>query len=72
MIVAGPYRIQYEDIDLYADLAAERPIAVERDGQKIVVEIKSFVERSLMTDFHLAIGQYKVYEMLLGKNIFRV
>jgi XisH protein len=58
-IIADPYRIQYKDVELYADLAAERPIAVEREGQKIVVEIKSFVGRSLMTDFHLALGQYK-------------
>lgn len=67
-ILADPYHIQYKDIDLYADLAAERPIAAEREGQKIVVEIKSFVGRSLMTDFHLAVGQYKVYQMLLQET----
>lgn len=67
-IVSDPYRIQYKDVDLYADLAAERPIAAERAGQKIVVEIKSFVGRSLMSDFHLALGQYKVYEMLLEET----
>ncbi|NJK52000.1 MAG: XisH protein [Leptolyngbyaceae cyanobacterium SU_3_3] len=67
-ILADPYRIQYKDVDLYADLAAERPIAVEREGQKIVVEIKSFVGRSLITDFHLAVGQYKVYQMLLQET----
>jgi hypothetical protein len=33
-----------------------------------VVEIKSFVGRSLMTDFHLALGQYKVYQMLLEET----
>jgi hypothetical protein len=67
-ILADPYRIQYKDVDLYVDLAAERPIAIEREGQKIVVEIKSFVGRSLMTDFHLAVGQYKVYQMLLKET----
>jgi hypothetical protein len=67
-ILADPYRIQYKDVDLYADLAAERTIAIERAGQKIVVEIKSFVGRSLMTDFHLALGQYKVYQMLLEET----
>ena len=67
-IVADPYRIQYKEVDLYADLAAERPIAAEREGQKIVVEIKSFVGRSLMTDFHNAVGQYKVYQMLLQET----
>lgn len=67
-ILADPFRIQYKDIDLYADLAAERPIAVERAGQKIVVEIKSFVGRSLITDFHLAVGQYSVYRTLLTET----
>ncbi|MEE3719007.1 XisH family protein [Tumidithrix elongata RA019] len=68
VILADPYRIKYKDVDLYADLAAERSFAVEREGQKIVVEIKSFVGRSLMTDFHLALGQYKVYQMLLQET----
>jgi hypothetical protein len=65
LIVADPYRIQYKDIDLYTDLAAERPIAAERQGQKIVVEIKSFIGRSPMTDFHNAVGQYAVYRSLI-------
>ncbi len=60
-ITADPYFIKYEDAELYADLAAEKPIAAERQGQKIVVEIKSFVGRSLMYDFHGALGQYIIY-----------
>jgi succinate dehydrogenase flavin-adding protein (antitoxin of CptAB toxin-antitoxin module) len=60
-ITADPYLIKYEDAELYADLAAEKPIAAERQGQKIVVEIKSFVGRSLMYDFHGALGQYIIY-----------
>jgi len=67
-IFADPYRIRYKEIDLYADLAADRPIAAERGGQKIVVEIKSFVGRSFMTDLHLAVGQYKIYETLLAQT----
>ena len=46
-ITADPYRIQFQELDLYADLAAELPIAAERQGQKIVVEVKSFVGRSV-------------------------
>ena len=54
VIVADPYRIKYKNVDLYADLAAERDrlfegsktIAAKRERQKIVVEIKSFVGRS--------------------------
>lgn len=67
-ITADPYLIRYKDVDLYADLAAERPIAAEREGQKIVVEIKSFVGRSLMTDFHNAVGQYMVYQALIRET----
>lgn len=64
-ITADPYIIRYEDAELYADLAAEKPIAAERQGQRIVVEIKSFVGKSLMYDFHNALGQYIVYRNLI-------
>lgn len=30
LIIADPYIIKYEDAELYADLAAEKPIAAER------------------------------------------
>ena len=64
-ITADPYFIKYEDAELYADLAAQKLIAAERQGQKIVVEIKSFVGKSLMYDFHNALGQYIVYRKLI-------
>jgi hypothetical protein len=65
IITADPYLIKYEDAELYADLAAEKPIAAVRQGSKIVVEIKSFIGRSLMYDFHNALGQYIVYRNLI-------
>jgi hypothetical protein len=64
-ITDDPYFIKYEDAELYADLAAEKPIAAERQGQKIVVEIKSFAGKSQMYDFHNALGQYIVYRKLI-------
>ncbi|WP_404788456.1 XisH family protein [Altericista sp. CCNU0014] len=64
-ITADPYVIKYKDAELYADLAAEKTIAAERQGQKIVVEIKSFVGKSMMYDFHSALGQYIVYRNLI-------
>jgi len=36
-ITADPFRIEFEEYRLYADLAAERPIAAERGGEKIDV-----------------------------------
>ncbi len=50
---------------LQADLAAERTIAAERAGRKIVVEIKSFIGQSHTQDFKLALGQYNLYLGLL-------
>ncbi|WP_354636159.1 XisH family protein [Planktothricoides raciborskii] len=65
IITDDPYFIKYEDAELYADLAAEKPIAAARGGEKIVVEVKSFVGKSLMYDFHGALGQYIVYRNLI-------
>jgi len=64
-ITADPYTIRTPDFNLEADLAADRPIAAERAGRKIVVEIKSFLGRSLITEFYGALGQYLTYEELL-------
>lgn len=41
-ITADPYRIDFEEYRLYADMSAERPIAATKDNEKIVVEVKSF------------------------------
>lgn len=50
---------------LYADLAAERAIGAERGGQKIVVEVKSFIGPSMLQDLKSALGQYEIYLTLL-------
>ncbi|QLE57247.1 XisH family protein [Nostoc sp. TCL26-01] len=64
-ITADPYFLQYEDAELYADLFAEKAILAEQKGQKIVVEIKSFISPSLMKDFQNALGQYILYRDIL-------
>lgn len=65
-IVADPYKIRYEDAELFADLAAEKPIAAERNEQKIVVEVKSFLSPSPMRDFQQALGQYILYRNFIS------
>ena len=60
-ITADPYTIEYRGITLFADLGAERPLAAERAGRKIVVEIKSFLNPSPIRDLELALGQYDLY-----------
>lgn len=65
IITDDPYIIQYGRTTLYADLGAERPIAAERDGQKLVIEVKSFIGASKIQDLKEALGQYDIYRYLL-------
>ncbi|MCI0697010.1 XisH family protein [candidate division KSB1 bacterium] len=60
-ITHDPYVIKYEEVTLHADLGAERAIAAELAGTKIVVEIKSFVSHSFIQDIKTALGQYNLY-----------
>lgn len=50
------------------DLAAEKVIAATRENQKIIVEIKSFINKSKLHDFYEAKGQYDVYRKGLKKE----
>lgn len=67
-ITADPFEIRFKDIRVYADLAAERPFAAERNGEKIVVEAKSFVGRSSVSEFEKALGQYNLYLSFLEET----
>lgn len=64
-ITHDPYVIEYEEITLFADLGAERALAAEQNGIKIVVEVKSFIGRSPIQDIKLALGQYDLYKGFL-------
>ena len=50
---------------MFADLAAERPLAAEREGRKIVVDAKGFTGPSPVHDLEVALGQYALYLGLL-------
>ncbi|MGB3759337.1 MAG: XisH family protein [Rivularia sp. (in: cyanobacteria)] len=69
IITADPYTIRYEEIKLFADLAAERPLLAERSGDKIVVEVKSFTGASFIRDLEAALGQYIIYRNLLTETV---
>ncbi|MEM9219843.1 MAG: XisH family protein [Cyanobacteria bacterium P01_F01_bin.150] len=65
MITNDPYTLTYEEIEVYADLAAERTLAAEQNGQKIAVEIKSFSGRSPIQNLKEALGQYDIYRSFI-------
>jgi XisH protein len=64
-ITDDPLFLKVGGIDFFIDLGAEKLLAAERDGKKIAVEIKSFINTSSITDFHLAIGQFINYRVAL-------
>jgi hypothetical protein len=64
-ITADPLTIKIEGVTFKIDLAAERVFAAERDGHKIAVEIKSFLNPSVISDFHAALGQFLNYRLAL-------
>ncbi|MEB3886058.1 XisH family protein [Lyngbya sp. CCY1209] len=66
IITADPYEIKIDDVDFEIDLAAEQVLAAQRDGQKIAVEVKSFISSSNVSDFHTALGQFLNYRDALA------
>ena len=65
LILAEDYVLEYGGDKLYADIAAEKTLAAERQGQKIIVEVKSFLGRSFINDLEGAVGQYIIYRNIL-------
>ena len=69
-ITADPFQLKYKEFQLFADLAAERsPIEAEKDGQKIVVEIKPFAGPSFVKELQQALGQYEIYQDIMDVTI---
>ena len=60
-------RLRWRATDTYVDLGAEKLLGAERNNQKIAVEIKSFIGRSMVSELEDAIGQYTLYEELLQR-----
>lgn len=67
-ITNDPLELEWEEVKVKIDLAAERLIAAERGKEKIAVEIKSFIGTSAISDFHTALGQFLNYRMMLEVN----
>jgi hypothetical protein len=64
-ITHDPLFLHFDESRLYIDLGAEKLIAAEKNEQKIAVEVKSFINDSPMSEFHLAIGKFINYHIAL-------
>lgn len=67
-ITADPYFIIYKKLKLIADLSAERALSAQKGNDKIVIEIKSFINPSFIYDLERAVGQYIIYRNFLKKT----
>jgi hypothetical protein len=67
-ITHDPLPIAAGDVGMSIDLGAEKLIAAEKEGEKIAVEIKSFLGKSAIYEFHLAVGQFINYRLALKEN----
>jgi len=64
-ITDDPLFLQSGGAEMYVDLGAEQVIVAEKSEKKIAVEVKSFIQESFISEFHLAIGQYINYRLAL-------
>ncbi|MGB3656036.1 MAG: XisH family protein [Rivularia sp. (in: cyanobacteria)] len=66
VITDDPLRVPIDRItNMYIDLAAEKLIVADREGEKIAVEVKSFLGASNLSEFHTALGQFINYRYAL-------
>jgi len=68
IITHDPLTVPVGKTDLLIDLGAERVVAAERNGERIAVEIKSFLRLSVVQDLKEAVGQYILYEGALAES----
>ncbi|NEQ89033.1 MAG: fatty-acid oxidation protein subunit alpha [Moorea sp. SIO2I5] len=69
LITKDPLYIKVGGSEMYIDLAAEQLIAAQKDNQSIAVEIKSFLQESEMSEFHVALGQFLNYRLALKQTL---
>jgi XisH protein len=68
-VTDDPLRLSYGGRDLFVDLGAERmTLAAERAGEKIAVEVQSFLNASPVRDLQEAVGQYEIYRTVLEQT----
>ncbi len=67
IITNDPLRLSYGGRNVYVDLGGEQPIGAEKEGQKIAVEVKSFISDSDVHELGESIGQYNMYRDILSE-----
>jgi len=68
LITHDPLSLDIGGVEMYIDLGAEKILAAEKNGQKMAVEIKSFLGNSAISEFHTAVGQFINYRLALREQ----
>lgn len=67
-IVAEPFRLDFKNFALRADIAAKQMATDGKTEIRIVVEVKSFAGNSFVRELQQAIGQYLMYLDAIAMN----
>jgi hypothetical protein len=67
-ITDDPLHLEWGGKNMYVDLGAEQVLGAEKQGQKIAVEIKSFLGPSEMKDLEQALGQFSLYRTVMAES----
>ncbi len=67
-ITDDPLFFKFGGVEMYVDIGAEKIIGAEKDGEKIAVEVKSFLGISVTSEFQDALGQVLFYEVALRET----
>jgi hypothetical protein len=65
-ITDDPLVVRFGETFGEIDLGAERLLGAEKGEERIAVEIKSFLGTSMLSEFHMALGQYLNYQEALA------
>jgi hypothetical protein len=64
-VTKDPLTLNDGETEFEIDLGAERFIVAEREHRFIAVEVKTFLARSRVHEFHAVLGQYLDYRLML-------
>jgi hypothetical protein len=69
VVTHDPLVLAIGKTEFLIDLGAERLLAAERLGERIAVEVKSFLKSSPVQDLKEAAGQFLLYEAALVESV---